>query len=102
MNECIWIYYARPRPHWYGLEEAAKKDRLASWSAVADGSKQAGGIFLGRYHVRGQHDFETVEIWRFADAEAAFQHWANLSAAGYGEFNAFANNIGLGTEAPQP
>jgi hypothetical protein len=71
MSECIWIHYARPRPHWYGLD---------------------------RYHIRGQQDFETVEIWRFLTAEAAFEHWAALTAVAYGELNAFANNIGLAIE----
>ena len=108
MNTCIWIHYARPRPHWYGLDVVAKTGKQAAWDAVAARSKEGGGVFLGRYHVRGQHDFETVEIWRFTDAEAAFRHWAELTAAGYGELNAFANNIGLADgfggadEATQP
>ena len=100
MSDCIWIHYARPRPHWYGLDEGDRAEKLAAWKAVADGSTKAGGAFHGRYHVRGQHDFETVETWRFPDAEAAFGHWAALSAAGYAECNAFANNIGLSVEAP--
>jgi hypothetical protein len=101
MNDCIWIHYARPRPHWYGLDEDARAERLARWKAVSDSSAKDGGACLGRYHVRGQHDFETVEIWRFPSAEAAFQHWSALTAAGYGELNAFANNIGLSTGAPR-
>ena len=24
MSECIWIHYARPRPHWYGLDAATQ------------------------------------------------------------------------------
>ena len=101
MSDCIWIHYARPRPHWYGLDEGAKHEKLGAWKAVAAGSSREGGLCVGRYHVRGQHDFETVEIWRFRDAEAAFRHWSGLTAAGYGEFNAFANNIGLEAEAPR-
>ena len=46
----------------------------------------------------GQQDFETVEIWKFPSAEAAFEHWSALTAAGYGELNAFAHNIGLAIE----
>ena len=99
MSDCIWIHYSRPRPHWYALTEGAQREKQAAWQAVAEASKQAGGACHGRYHVRGQHDFETVETWTFPDAEAAFRHWAELSAAGYGEFNAFANNIGLSVEA---
>ena len=99
MNSCIWIHYARPRPHWYGLDEGARTARLAQWKATAESSTAGGGACLGRYHVRGQHDFETVEIWRFPTAEAAFQHWSSLTAARYGEYNAFANNVGISTEA---
>jgi hypothetical protein len=100
MSGCIWIHYARPRPHWYGLDDAARGEHEARWRIAADKSVTAGGARLGRYHVRGQHDFETVEIWRFPNAEAAFAHWSALTAAGYGEFNAFANNIGLSFEEP--
>ena len=98
MSDCIWIHYARPRPHWYIQAEAVKREKLAAWQAVAETSVKEGGKCHGRYHVRGQHDFETVETWHFPDAEAAFRHWAALSATGYGEFNAFANNIGLSVE----
>jgi len=99
MSACVWIHYARPRPHWYGLDEATRSAKQARWQAVADASAQAGGTFLGRYHVRGQHDFETVELWCFATPDAAFRHWAALTEAGYGECHAFANNIGLAVEA---
>jgi|SRR5271157_1804105 len=94
----IWIHYARPRPHWYGLEEAEQAARQVEWRAVAEHSIAAGALCLGRYHIRGQQDFETVEIWRFLDAEAAFAHWSALTQLGYGEFNSFANNIGLSME----
>lgn len=102
MSACIWIHYARPRPHWYGLDASAQQEKRDAWAAVASRSTAEGGSSLGRYHVRGQHDFETVELWRFPDAEAAFRHWAALTAAGYGELNAFANNIGLAEEATEP
>ena len=98
MSECIWIHYARPRPHWYGLDAATRAAHEKTWATAADASLAAGGSRLGRYHIRGQQDFETVEIWRFPSAEAAFEHWSALTAAGYGEFNAFANNIGLAIE----
>ena len=98
MSHCIWIHYARPRPHWYALDDAVRDAHQAQWKIASDKSVAAGGARLGRYHVRGQHDFEIVEIWRFANAEAAFAHWSALTSAGYGEFNAFANSIGLSIE----
>jgi hypothetical protein len=98
MSACVWIHYARPRPHWYGLDAATQAAHEKAWATAADTSLAAGGSRLGRYHIRGQQDFETVEIWRFPSAEAAFEHWSTLTAAAYGEWNAFANNIGLATE----
>ena len=100
MSGCIWIHYARPRPHWYALDAAAQAARRGAWQTLAEASRAKGGTCLGTYHVRGHHDFETVEIWRFPDAEAAFEHWAALIMAQYGEFNAFSNTIGLASEAP--
>lgn len=102
MADSIWIHYARPRPHWYRLSEAEKGGKTAAWALAAATSKQAGAACLGRYHVRGQHDFETVEIWRFASPEAAFDHWARLTAAAYNEWYAFSNNVGLPLDASPP
>jgi hypothetical protein len=78
MSECIWIHYARPRPQWYGLDAATQAAHEKTWATAADASLAAGGSRLG--------------------AEAAFEHWSALTAAAYGELNAFANNIGLATE----
>ena len=98
MSACIWIHYARPRPHWYGLDAATQGAHESKWKAATDASIAAGGSRIGRYHIRAQQDFETVEIWKFPTAEAAFEHWSALTAASYGELNAFANNIGLAVE----
>lgn len=95
MSEYIWIHYSRPRPHWYRLSPADRDARQAQWAAIAEASRASGGASVGRYHIRGQHDFETVEIWRFPSAEAAFDHWSRLTAASYNEWFAFSNNIGL-------
>lgn len=100
MADTIWIHYARPRPHWYRLSEAEQAGKQTEWSAVAEASKAAGAIFLGSYHIRGQHDFQTVEIWRFVSPEAAFDHWSRLTSAAYNEWFAFTNNIGLALDAP--
>jgi hypothetical protein len=99
MTESIWIHYARPRPHWYALPEAERVSRRAAWGDIAAQSAKAGGKQTGPYHIRGQHDFETVEVWTFPSVEAALDHWVRLTAAGYNEWFAFANNIGMATEA---
>ena len=93
--DSIWIHYARPRPHWYGLAEDRQRSHVEQWRAANAVSVRDGAILVGKYHVRGQSDFETVEIWRFATPEAAFDHWARLTSAGYNEWFAFANHLGL-------
>lgn len=95
MSDTIWIHYSRPRPHWYRLDDAERDRRLAEWAAIADAAQTAGATRLGCYHIRGQSDFQEVEIWTFRTAEDAFQHWAQLTAAGYNEWFAFANNVGM-------
>jgi hypothetical protein len=94
-GESVWIHYARPRPHWYELLAEERKSLASAWATVCDASVVAGATYVGRYHIRGQHDFEIVEIWRFPSPEAVFDHWARLTAARYNEWHAFANNVGL-------
>ncbi|MCX5494015.1 hypothetical protein OSH11_04840 [Kaistia dalseonensis] len=96
MSETIWIHYARPRPHWYDLSDERQTALKAEWSASAERSKSVGAARVGAYHIRGNHDFETVEIWSFPNAEAAYEHWVRLTIAGYNEWFAYANNIGFG------
>lgn len=96
MSETIWIHYARPRPHWYEIPETRQAELKAEWAASTASSQDAGAACIGTYHIRGNHDFETVEIWRFPSAEAAYEHWVRLTIAGYNEWFAYANNIGFG------
>jgi len=99
MTDSIWIHYARPRPHWYALGAADRAGHRAAWNEVAAQSEKLGGRRTGPYHIRGQHDFETVEVWTFPSVEAALDHWVRLTARGYNEWFAFANNVGLKTES---
>jgi hypothetical protein len=99
MTDWIWIHYARARPHWYELPAAERAAKLAAWTSVCEESQASGGISQGRFHVRGQSDFATVETWNFASADAAFDHWSRLTRAGYAEWFVSANNIGLRDEA---
>ncbi|MEC7761402.1 MAG: hypothetical protein VX874_05740 [Pseudomonadota bacterium] len=92
---CAWIHYARPRPHWYLVAEADKAALKADWAKVEDKARAAGAVCTGTYHIRGQHDFETVSVWTFPGSQAAYEHWQALVEARYSEFFAFTNNIGL-------
>lgn len=95
MTSSIWIHYSRPRPHWYLLSDAEKAAHELNWSAVRRAAKVLGGTTQGRFHIRGQHDFQTVEVWSFPQTTAAFDHWSRLCAARYNEYFAFSNSIGL-------
>lgn len=100
---CLWLHYARPRPHWYLVPEQEKAVLVENWAAVAARVQAQGAVRQGRYHIRGQHDFETVEVWTFLSSQAAFDYWNALVSAKYVEFFAFSNNIGLAlSEEPGP
>jgi hypothetical protein len=100
MSDTLWIHYARPRPHWYRLTDVQRREKQACWDTLAEQARNAGASRIGQYHIRGQHDFQTVELWHFPDAQAAFDYWTQLTAAAYNEWFAFANNIGLSLENP--
>ncbi|KGT94312.1 hypothetical protein NG99_09150 [Erwinia typographi] len=98
MSESLWIHYARPRPHWYRLSAEQQQEKRQGWATLAQQAIQQGATRVGKYHVRGQHDFETVEVWQFATPEAAFAYWASLTTAAYNEWFAFSNNVGMALE----
>ncbi|MDT5104041.1 MAG: hypothetical protein QOI25_1554 [Mycobacterium sp.] len=100
MAEVQWIHYARARSPWYELDAAVRAEHLARFAAVRDASTAMGGTYAGTFHVRGWSDWSTVELWRFPHADAAFSHWSRLTDAGYAQWFAFANNIGLPAEVP--
>jgi hypothetical protein len=91
----VWIHYARPRSRWYALDPA-EQDRLREeWAAVDAASASDGGEPQGVFRVRGQSDYSTVELWRFRSYDSAYAHWAARLAAGYAQWFAFANNVGV-------
>lgn len=98
MSESLWIHYARPRPHWYRLTVEQQQEKRGAWATLAQQATSQGATCVGHYHIRGQHDFETVEVWQFNTPEAAFAYWSSLTAAAYNEWFAFSNNVGLALE----
>lgn len=100
MSDVVWIHYARPRTPWYELDEAERQARLARFAQAREQSMRSGGEHQGTFHVRGSSDYSSVEMWRFADAAAAFAHWSRMTDAEYARWFAFANTIGLSAEDP--
>jgi len=94
MSDVAWIHYARPRTRWYGLPPAQRGPLERAFADARSRSRDAGGRQLGTFHVRGQSDFSTVELWRFSSAQDAYEHWARMTNSGYAEWFAFANSLG--------
>lgn len=94
MNNTIWIHYARPRSSWYELAKVRRAELELRWAGVDAAAVEAGAQSMGTYFIRGQSDYSTVDVWSFADYEAAYQHWTTKVAAGYAEWFEFSNNVG--------
>lgn len=99
MNDVIWIHYTRPRTQWYELDESARQELLAQFDQAREESASNGGRRQGIFHIRGNSDYSSVEIWTFPDTDAAFAHWSRMTEAKYAQWFTFANNIGLNAEA---
>ncbi|MDV3125770.1 hypothetical protein M1247_12655 [Mycobacterium sp. 21AC1] len=95
MNDTLWIHHARPRSNWYRLPENEQHALLARWSAVEEQATANGAVHVGNYAVRGQSDFATVDIWKFATPEDIHGFWERKVAADYAVWFAFANQIGV-------
>lgn len=95
----VWIHYARARTRWYETEPSIRAANSTAWEMVDQRSFESGGELNGVFHVRGQSDWTTVEIWSFPTPETAFDHWARKVDAGYAQWFAFSNNLGTSIEA---
>lgn len=95
MTSTIWIHQARPRPAWYGLDAAHKDELRNAWRALDAAAVDGGAERVGGYSIRGQSDFSTLEVWRFAGPEEAFEFWARRVEADYAVWFAFSNQLGV-------
>jgi len=94
MSDVIWIHFALPRTTWYEQSDERREELEGQWAEVQASSRAQGGYGDGPYHVRGQSDYSTVEVWRFPHADAAFDHWLRLTAVGYSQWFKSSNSIG--------
>ncbi len=100
MSDVIWIHFALPRSAWFERSAAERQRWEGSWNEVRAASLAHGASNQGRYHVRGQSDYSTVEVWHFPHADAAFDHWVRLTGAGYSEWFQSSNSIGAALTEP--
>lgn len=94
MNPVLWLHHARPRSSWYTLDADERRRLTEDWRRTDDASLSAGAEHLGTFRVRGQSDWSTVSVWRFADVDAAMRHWEARVEAGYASWFAFSNELG--------
>ena len=100
MSDVIWIHFALPRSAWYEQSNERREELERGWDEVGAGSRAQGASNDGPYHVRGQSDYSTVEVWHFEQVDAALDHWLRLTAAGYGQWFRSSNSLGAAlTEA---
>ena len=99
MTAVIWIHQARPRTSWYSASEEEKSALLQRWSASDAEALAAGSDRIGTYSVRGQSDYSTVELWRFASPELAFDFWERRVRDDYAVWFAFSNQLGVAIES---
>ncbi len=97
MAPTIWIHQTRNRPGWYELPPH-EQDRLRAQWDEAD-AVQKGAILVGRYTIRGQSDYSTLEVWELPSPEAAYDFWDNRVRAGYTVWNISANLVGRDVHA---
>ena len=98
MTAVVWIHQARPRTSWYTVAEDEKAALRRRWRASDDEAVAAGSERIGTYSVRGQSDYSTVELWRFAGPELAFDFWERRVREDYAVWFAFSNQLGVAIE----
>jgi hypothetical protein len=92
MAGTIRAHHPQLQSYWYGLSEAEQAEKRRRCQVVIAGD--AGGVGVARCHVRGQHDFQQVEIWPFGTLQAALDLRSRLAIARHNEWFAFVNNVG--------
>ena len=92
----VWLHFFRPRPGWYGLEDAEQQRLLDVWRAIGhDVERREQAERLGEYAVRGQSIHERVQVWRFSSAAALEAYWSQLLGAGYADWRESENVVGV-------
>jgi hypothetical protein len=97
-----WVHQSRPRPHWYALDQGARASLRAAWLVCLCASVKEGAVCLGRYSVRGQSDFERMELWRFEDVSGIERHWNRLKEAHYCDYMDTSNTLGMPADDAWP
>lgn len=99
MTDIVWIHFALPRTSWYALDTTSRDALNADWESVRTRSRESGASGGQKYHVRGQGDYSTVEVWHFPDVNMVYEHWRALTAKSYLEWFTASNSFGPPVEA---
>ncbi len=90
-----WVHQSRPRPSWYDLDPKNRQESIERWEACSAATLAAGGTLVGTFSVRGQSDFERMELWTFAAVDLLEAHWTRLREAAYLDFFDTENLLGM-------
>lgn len=94
----IWVHQFRPRSAWYTLNDGRQEELRRLWDRARASAVAAGARFLGRATIRGQSDFERLEIWSFPTSVALEAYWEELTEQHYLDWNETSNLVGVETE----
>lgn len=101
--QSLWIHQSRPRPSWYELDRSSQAELRARWGELDTEAVAGGAERVGEYTIRGQSDYATLEVWKFASPEESFAFWSDRVAAEYSTWFTSSNQLGtsLDSETPQ-
>jgi hypothetical protein len=95
MSNCLWIHHSLPRSIWYELDIGTRESILKLWEEEDSRAIVSGAMRMGKYSVRGQSDFSSVEVWKFSDIENVVKFWNQRVRNEYSKWFAFSNEVGV-------
>jgi hypothetical protein len=93
----VWVHTFRPRSAWYLLGGDERRRLLDEWAGSAERASSSGARRVGRFSVRGQSDYERLEVWLFPTSDALEAYWADLTDHKYADWFETSNLVGVET-----
>lgn len=93
-----WVHQFRPRSAWYTLDEQQRLELRRSWDRARAAALASGARVLSRSTIRGQSDYERLEIWLFPTSLELEAYWDQLTALRYLDWYDTSNLVGVETD----
>jgi hypothetical protein len=94
----VWVHQFRPRSAWYSLDDGQQEELRRAWDRTRASALAAGNQFLARATIRGQSDYERLEVWLFSNSAALEAFWEELVSQRYLDWNDTSNLVGVATQ----